>query len=128
MEFLPSGHSHNEQDQRFQVCAVTLVRAPVLEDATEVSDWLGSEFPTSRARGLHVEVLDVTCNFVLWLVELETHISGLAATHHETQSCHVWRITSRRTVNMMGRTPESIENHMRTSATTTTTTITTTAT
>ena len=39
-EFLPSGHSHNEQDQRFSTVAGVISMAPVLEDMEEFAEWI----------------------------------------------------------------------------------------
>ena len=69
-----------------------LQRAPVLEDPYEFADWMRATIVRPRGRALHVEVLESTWDFQLWLFQLDTQMSGLAATHTEPDTNHVWRL------------------------------------
>lgn len=89
-QFMQTGHTHNEQDQRFSSVTTLLSRAPVLEDATDFADWIRNIAPP-RNRSLHVEVLDTTYDFSAWFSALQIQLSGLAATHAEPDTNHSWR-------------------------------------
>ena len=39
-QFLPNGHSHYGQDQRFSEAATVIAAAPILEDMHEFADWI----------------------------------------------------------------------------------------
>ena len=57
---------------------------------------------------MHVEVLESTWAVQLWLFQLDTQMSGLAATHTEPDTNHVWRLVrSSMLVNVL--TPEDLE-------------------
>ena len=47
-EFLPSGHSHNELDQRFSTVAGVILSAPVLEHMEEFAEWMRKEVAPVR--------------------------------------------------------------------------------
>lgn len=56
-EYLPMGHSHNEQDQRFGVAATVFARSDTrLETPAEFATVLREKFKPVRGRKLHVEV------------------------------------------------------------------------
>ena len=80
-EFLLSGHSHNEMDQRFSSVAVKSYWAPSLDPPGEFRDWILKEVAPARGRELHVEVLEGTWDVRTWLHDADVHIKGLAATH-----------------------------------------------
>lgn len=90
LQFMQTGHTHNEQDQRFSSVATLLSRAPVLEDPTDFADWIRNIAPP-RNRSLHVEVLDTTHDFIGWFSGLQIQLSGLAATQTEPDTNHSWR-------------------------------------
>ena len=89
-QFLKTGHTHNELDQRFSSVATALSRAPCLEDNEEFAEWIRSKVKPAAGRTLHVEVLDTTYEFQRWFYGLDAKISGLASTHFEPDTCHVW--------------------------------------
>ena len=91
VQFMQTGHTHNELDQRFSSVASLLSRAPILEDPTDFADWIRTHVVPPRGRCLHVEVLDATYDFQKWFHGLEVQLAGLAATHLEPDSNHVWR-------------------------------------
>ena len=101
-EFLPSGHSHNEQDQRFSTVAGVMSMAPVLEDMEEFAEWIRKEVAPVRGRELHVECLAGTWDFRQWLLPIELHIKGLVATQKEPEANHVWRIVARSDLDALG--------------------------
>ena len=94
-QFLKTGHTHNELDQRFSSVATALSRAPSLEDKEEFAEWIRSKVKPAAGRTLHVEVLDTTYDFQSWFYGLDAKISGLASTHFEPDTCHVWRFIRR---------------------------------
>ena len=91
LQFLRTGHTHNEQDQRFSTVALTLSRAPVLEDTDDFAAWIRANVKPLGSRVLHVEVLKGTYDFQQWFAKLDVCISGLAATSLEPDTNHVWR-------------------------------------
>jgi hypothetical protein len=91
LQFLQTGHTHNEQDQRFSTVALALSRAPVLEDTHDFAAWIRANVKPVGGRVLHVEVLDGTYDFQQWFTKLDVCISGLAATSLEPDTNHVWR-------------------------------------
>jgi hypothetical protein len=108
VQFLQTGHTHNEQDQRFSSVGALLQRAPVLEDPYEFADWMHANIVPPRGRALHVEVLESTWDFQSWLFQLDAQLSGLAATHTEPDTNHVWRLVrSSMLVNVLP--PEALE-------------------
>ena len=92
VQFLQTGHTHNEQDQRFSSVGFLLQRAPVLEDPYEFADWMRASIVPPRGRALHVEVLESTWDFQTWFFQLDAQTSGLAATHTEPDTNHMWRL------------------------------------
>ena len=107
-EFLPSGHSHNELDQRFSTVAGVISMAPVLEDMEEFAEWIRKEVAPVRGRELHVECLAGTWDFRKWLLPIELHIKGLVATQKEPEANHVWRIVARSDLDALGLTEASV--------------------
>ena len=108
VQFLQTGHTHNEQDQRFSFVGALLQRAPVLEDPYEFADWMHANIVPPRGRALHVEVLESTGYVQSWLFQLDAQMSGLAATHTEPDTNHVWRLVrSSMLVNVLP--PEDLE-------------------
>ena len=74
VEFLPSGHSHNELDQRFSEVAGVISAAPVLEDKEELAEWIQRHVHPVRGRDLHVEILDGTWNFEDFLEPVDAQV------------------------------------------------------
>ena len=108
-EYMKSGHTHNEQDQRFSVVAGVVSSAPVLENKEEFRDYMQAHIPPVKGREVIVEILPVVWDFEQWLDEpLNVHIKGLGATHLEPEATHVWRIISRSLLPSAGFTDESI--------------------
>ena len=107
-EFLVSGHSHNEMDQRFSSVALRIHLAPSLETPGEFRDWILKEVTPARGRELHVEVLEGTWDVRTWLHDADVQIKGLAATHKEPDACHVWRMVSRSHLTSLGLTDASV--------------------
>ena len=104
MQFLQTGHTHNDLDQRFSSVGALLQRAPVLEDPYEFADWIQAHIVPPRGRALHVEVLESTWDVQSWLFQLDAQMSGLAATHTEPDTNHVWRLVrSAMLVNVLPR-------------------------
>ena len=101
-QYLQTGHTHNELDQRFSSVASLLCRAPVLEDPEDFAEWIRSTLKPMGNRQLHVEVLKSTGDFQKWFVPLELQLSGLAATHDEPDTCHVWRFVRRSVLTQAG--------------------------
>ena len=95
VDYMQTGHTHNEQDQRFSSVASLLSRAPVLEDPEDFAGWIRKHLVPARGRALHVEVVDSTWDFQLWYHKLNVQMSGLAATHLEPDTNHVWRFIRR---------------------------------
>ena len=95
VEYMKTGHTHNEQDQRFSTVASILNRAPVLEDPEEFAEWIRAHVKPVAGRMLHVEVLQSTLDFQRWFLSVGVQISGLAATHLEPDTCHHWRFAQR---------------------------------
>ena len=50
VQFLQTGHTHNEEDQRFSSVGALLQRAPVLEDPYEFADWMHAHIVPLRGR------------------------------------------------------------------------------
>lgn len=94
-QFMQTGHTHNEQDQRFSSVATLLARAPVLEDPEDFASWIREHVVPPRGRKLHVEVLNSTMDFQAWLHGVDVQLAGLAATHIEPDTNHVWRFGRR---------------------------------
>ena len=94
-EFLKTGHTHNELDQRFGTVATTLNRAPILETEDEFKDWLLNNVQPARGRKLHVELLTSTMNFKKWQVPLNMSVGGLAAHKGDPNTCHSWKLVQR---------------------------------
>ena len=63
LEFMRSGHSHNEMDQRFSSVGATLAAAPVLQDEREFANWVTANLKPIGNRQIHVEVLPGTWDF-----------------------------------------------------------------
>ena len=95
VQYMTTGHTHNEQDQRFSSVATALKRAPVLEDPSDFAQWILNNVRPARGRRLHVEVLSSTWDFQKWFHGLGVQIAGLAATHLEPDVNHVWRFCRR---------------------------------
>jgi hypothetical protein len=96
VQFLQVGHTHNELDQRFSTVATTLSRAPTLEDPDEFASLIRQQIFPPRGRTLVVEVLNCTYDFQGWFqAGLGSNISGLAATHVQPETNHVWRFVPR---------------------------------
>ena len=69
-----------------------LQRAPVLEDPYAFADWMRANIEPPRGRALNVEVLESTGDVQLWLFQLDTQMSGLAATHTEPDTNHMLQL------------------------------------
>ena len=109
VQYQTTGHTHNEQDQRFSTVATSLSRAPVLEDPEEFAAWIRSHVQPVRGRVLHVEVLEATYDFQKWFHALGVQIKGLAATHTEPDTNHVWRFLPR--AMMAGVSDVEVHHH-----------------
>jgi hypothetical protein len=90
-QFLQTGHTHNELDQRFSSVGAYLSRSPVLEDPHEFAASIRASVTPPRGRALHVEVLESTHDFQTWFFPLDSKTAGLVATHAEPDTNHVWR-------------------------------------
>ena len=77
VQFLQTGHTHNEQDQRFSSVWALLQRAPVLEDPYEFADWMRANIKPPRGRALHVEVMESTWDFQSWFFQLDAQTLSL---------------------------------------------------
>lgn len=95
VQYFQVGHTHNEQDQRFSSIATVLARAPSLEDAKEFRDYIQTNVRPVRGRAMHVELLEETYDFQKWISGAGVQVSGLAATHLEPNTCHLWRFIPR---------------------------------
>ena len=95
LQFLQVGHTHNEQDQRFSTVATVLSRAPVLETPSDFAKWIRENVKPLKGLDLHVEVLDGTFDFQAWFAVLGIKIGGLASTHWEPDTNHVWNFSQR---------------------------------
>jgi len=112
-QFLPSGHSHNELDQRFSTVATALSRAPTLEDPEEFAHWIREHVKPVRGRRLHVEVLDATYDFQHWFTKaFGFNVSGLASTHLEPNANHVWHFVARGALPQVCGGPADVEVQM----------------
>lgn len=106
---LTTAHSHNEQDQRFSVCATKIARASILENPDEFVQCIKDNVPPAGGRELVVEILPSTYNFQKWFMPLNIQVAGIAATHLEPNTNHVWRIVQRRALLDSGITDDAIE-------------------
>ena len=80
----------------------------MLEDPYEFADWMRATIVPPRGRALHVEVLESTWDVQSWLFQLDAHIMGVAATHTEPDTNHMWRLVrSSMLVNVLP--PEDLE-------------------
>ena len=107
---LQTGHTHNEEDQRFSSVGALLQRAPVLEDPYEFADWMRTHIVPPRGRALHVEVLESTWDFQSWLFHLDAQLSGSAVMRIERDTNHVWKLVrSSMLVNVLPREDLEVE-------------------
>ena len=89
VQYMVTGHTHNEQDQGFSSAATLSARAPTLEDPSDFADWIRRHVVIARGRSLHVVVMDLASDFQSWLYGLQVQIAGLSATHTEPGTNHV---------------------------------------
>ena len=94
-EYMMTGHTKNELDQRFSAVASILKRAHTLEDPAQFRDYLVQRLPPVHGSSLHVELLESTYDWQTWFGDLELSLSGLASTHLEPDTNHVWRMVLR---------------------------------
>ena len=76
VQYLQTGHTHNEQDQRFSSVSTLLSRAPILEDPSEFADWIRAHLQPVGGRQIHVEVLQGTFDFRSWYLPLNLSLLG----------------------------------------------------
>ena len=111
VEMFQFGHTHNAQDQRFNIATTVLNKAPCLEDPADFANYLRTHLRPARGRRLHVEVLEHTLDFQAWFSVLETNISGLASTASEKSTNHAWRSILRKHLGgHEGSTTWQVEN------------------
>jgi len=103
LQFLQVGHTHNELDQRFSTIATVLSRSPTLEDPEEFAHTIRQHIVPPRNRTLMVELLDSTFDFQSWFATFDSAISGLTATHTQTETNHVWRCVPRSLLPLIGK-------------------------
>ena len=101
LQFMQVGHTRNEQDHWFSTLATVLSRAPVLECPEEFCSWIKEHVTPLKGHVLHVEVLEVTYDFQKWFIPLGVQMVGLAATHLELDTNHVWRFCQRSLVHRL---------------------------
>ena len=99
VEFPKSGHSHNEQDQRFSSCATCLAAAPILESPRKFCEWLEANLKPIGGRKVHVEILEGCMDFQKWFVPYGIQLAGHCPTTVEEDVCHHWRFVKRRDIN-----------------------------
>ena len=98
-EFPKSGHSHNEQDQRFSSCATCLSCAPVLEAPRAFCGWLAANLTPVGGRKIHVEILEGCMDFQKWFVPYGIQFAGICPTAVEEDVNHHWRFVKRGSLN-----------------------------
>ena len=84
MQYLQTGHTHNSLDQRFSSVAKILAGAPVLEDPYEFADYIKEHVKPAGGRSLHVQVLDGTYDFKIFLQMSEIQAVGQFEMHPST--------------------------------------------
>ena len=90
-----TGHTKNELDQRFSSVASILKRAHTLEEPVQFRDYLLQRLPPVHGKKLHVEVLESTWDWQAWFADFGLQLKGLASTHLEPDTNHVWRMVLR---------------------------------
>ena len=108
-EFMKSGHSHNELDQRFSAIATLLNTAGSLEDPFEFRDYLLDYLKPAGGRSMHIEVMPYTYDFDKLFMDMNVQVKGLSATKHEPRTNHVWRIIGRDLLHRSGMTNDAIQ-------------------
>ena len=98
---MTTGHTHNEQDQRFGTAGQTLNRAEELEDMEDFRYHLQTYLPQTAGRTIHVEILHGTWDFKQWFDQLGVTFAGIAATQSEPNTCHALKIARRSIVDAM---------------------------
>ncbi|CAK9068414.1 unnamed protein product [Durusdinium trenchii] len=95
-QFMLTGHTKNELDQRFSSVATTLRQASTLESPSQFSNWLSSHLEPVLGSQLCVEVLSATWDFQSWFASFQLSMKGLTATHLEPDTNHCWRMMLRK--------------------------------
>lgn len=97
-QFMLTGHTKNELDQRFSAIATVLRKAPVLETPQEFVEYMTHNIAPTLGSELHCEVMNGTWDFIAWFKELGIQMKGLTATHLQPDSNHLWRFMLRKHV------------------------------
>ena len=86
-----------------------LSSAPVLETPEAYATFIRDDVQPVRNRRLHVEILESTFDWKQFLAMAHLKVAGLAATHRQPHTCHVWRLVARKHITKLGFTFASIE-------------------
>ena len=98
VQYMMTGHTKNELDQRFSAIATVLSKASVLETPQDFARWIQQHVRPMHGKELHVIVLDETWDFQAWYQKYNLQVSGLTATHLQPDANHVWRFQLRHSV------------------------------
>ena len=80
-QFMVTGHTKNELDQRFSSVATILNKAGTLETPLQFANYMTHHVKPEVATEMHVEVLDATRDWQAFFEHLSMHVQGLTATH-----------------------------------------------
>lgn len=108
VQYMMTGHTKNELDQRFSTIATVLSKASVLETPSDFAAWIRNNVRPLHGKELHVIVLEETWDFQQMHQAFGLQISGLTSTHLQPDSNHVWRFELRR--NLESSLPVEMHN------------------
>ena len=106
-QFMVTGHTKNELDQRFSSVATILNKAGTLETPMQFANYMTHHVKPALATEMQVHVLDATRDWQAFFEHLSMHVQGLTATHLQPDSNHVWRFVLRQQVDRA----QMVENH-----------------
>ncbi|CAL1146424.1 unnamed protein product [Cladocopium goreaui] len=106
-QFMVTGHTKNELDQRFSSVATILNKAGTLETPLQFANYMTHHVKPAMATEMQVEVLDATRDWQAFFEHLSMHVQGLTATHLQPDSNHVWRFVLRQQIDRA----QMVENH-----------------
>eukprot|EP00435_Cladocopium_sp_Y103_P008315 s3646_g2.t1 len=107
VQFLQSGHTHSEIDQRFSAVAKSIQSAETLETPHDLANHIQTNLKPMQNREIYVEVVQNTLDFQRWLFAANVNLTGLVPTVKEQFANHVWRFVRRKSLQQQ----QVVNNH-----------------